>query len=115
MDLAHAYHSVSRTDRLLEYWDTAKAFATKHRKVLLIIALVVASFYWFQIRPIRVSNYCAVESSANARALLQSKAAVSTDPAKQAAYAQLAERNMYLRSDYESFFTKCLRRYGFGL
>ncbi len=77
-------------------------------------ALILASillFYWYEVRPIRVYRQCAIEASNDARALLKSKSAIAAgDKAEQ--YNSLIARNMYLRSDYESFLQKCLLFHG---
>lgn len=82
-------------------WMTNKWF-------LLVILLIAGSFYWFQVRPIYLSRGCAVQASADARMLLQTKAEVSKGTKNGAEYQQLIDKNLYLRSDYESFLTKCL-------
>ena len=84
--------------------------AKKHRKILLAALAVCFVFYWYEIRPIRIHRACAVQSAADARGLLRSKAQL--DPEQGAYYASLVEQNMYLRSDYESFYRKCVRYYG---
>ena len=96
-----------------------KAFASqglglvrKNKKVLVVVLAAAFLFYWYEIRPMRINSFCAAQSSASSRSLLRSKAAVTTDVANKAYYAGLAEKNMYLRSDYESYYKKCLRGYG---
>lgn len=69
-------------------------------------------FYWFQIRPITVYRGCAQDASNDARSLLQQKFTIAQDPAKKAAYKNLMDQNLYLRSDYTSFLNKCLLYYG---
>jgi hypothetical protein len=78
---------------------------------LLVFAVL---FYWFQIRPIYVYRQCAVDASIDARKLLASKAAITTDE-RAAQYQSLMDRNMYLRSDYESFLQKCLLFHGLAV
>jgi hypothetical protein len=82
-------------------------------RIYVVAALLIgaALFYWYEIRPIRVYRRCSVEASMDARALLQSKAAIATGD-NAAEYQSLIDRNMYLRSDYQSFLSKCLLYYG---
>jgi hypothetical protein len=96
-------------------WKTMKSFLYKNHKVLAILAVAVFLFYWYEIRPIQMNNSCSMEASYNARLLLQNKAAVTTDPARQQAYGSLVAKDMYLRSDFESFYKKCMRRHGVNL
>ena len=89
-----------------------KEYAKRNRKILSVVAVAVFLFYWFEMRPIQINHSCANQASSNARSLLQSKAQITTDASKKASYNALAEKGMYLRSDYESFYTKCLRSHG---
>ena len=81
------------------------------RKAVLMILLVFSAFYWYEIRPVRIFRSCATQASVDAKNLLQSKALIATDPARKKSYEDLAAKNMYLRSDHESFYKKCLRHY----
>jgi hypothetical protein len=78
--------------------------------VLLII--LGFSFYWFQLRPIRLYRQCTAESSADARKLLANKATIAQGTAIGNEYQNLLQKNMYLRTDFESFLRKCLLFYG---
>jgi hypothetical protein len=75
------------------------------------IAAFAVFFFWTEIRPVYLYRRCAVEASVDARTLLASKAAIATGD-KAAQYQSLIDRNMYLRSDYESFLQKCLLVHG---
>lgn len=91
----------------------AFARALRDHKWIVIIAILGASlFYWYEIRPIRLYRSCAFQASADARTLLASKADIARGTDKGAGYQSLIEKNMYLRSDYESFLSKCLLYYG---
>lgn len=81
--------------------------------IILIVAVGIFLFYWYEIRPITVYRSCARQSSADARTLLGSKAEIAQGTPRGESYKQLQEKNMYLRSDYESFLKKCLLNYGF--
>ncbi len=83
-----------------------------------LVALVLLGaglFYWYELRPIRLYRSCAAQASADARTLLQSKAEIAAGTDKGTAYAALMEKNMYLRTDYQSFLQKCLLHYGLPL
>ncbi len=87
--------------------------ALRARKWVIVTALVLGFlFYWFQLRPIYMYRACAQQASADARTLLRSKADLAKGSKNAKAYAQLVEKNMYLRTDYESFLRKCLLYYG---
>lgn len=101
-----------RTGALLQ---DAKEYVKKNRKVLTVIAIACFLFYWYELRPIQMNHTCAAQASVNARVLLQSKADVAQDAEKRQAYQSLLQQNLYLRSDYESFYKKCLREYGVNL
>ena len=82
-------------------------------KMVVAGALVVGFFfYWYEVRPIVLYRTCAVESSGDARALLASKAEIAKGTERGRSYEDLMAKNMYLRSDYESFLNKCLLFYG---
>lgn len=99
-------------------WDLSGMFSStlqnlnKNKKTVAIVLAAVFVFYWFQIRPIQINKACTLNAGANARALLASKAEVATDPARKASYEELIAKNMYLRTDYESYYTKCLHSHG---
>jgi hypothetical protein len=82
-----------------------------HRKVVLAVLFLFSAFYWYEVRPVRIHRSCSVQASVDAKNLLQSKALIATDPARKKSYEDLAAKNMYLRSDHESFYAKCLRHY----
>ena len=90
-------------------------FIRTNRKLLSVIAVAVFLFYWYEVRPITINHTCGNQASTDARALLVSKAKVATDPVRKQSYQQLIDQNMYLRSDYESYYTRCLRGYGINL
>lgn len=118
MDTTVTYRPFRRQFRGQRLVDTVKsvaAYARENRKVLAIVAAAAFLFYWYELRPIQMNNSCAAQAGANARALLQSKFEVAQDTQKREAYRDLVARNMYLRSDYESFYKKCLRGYGVNL
>ena len=91
-----------------------KSYLLQYKKGILIAIIAIALFNWYELRPIRVNRICAAQSSSDARALLQSKAKVATDAEKRTAYQNLVDQNLYLRTDYESFFKKCMRNQGFN-
>lgn len=88
------------------------AFVKHYKWALLLAALAVALFYWYELRPIIVYRGCAQQSSADARMLLKNKAEISAGTPQGMGYAKLIEKNLYLRSDYESFLMKCLMHHG---
>ena len=82
-------------------------------KILIVIVLAaLLLFYWKEVRPMYKYRACAAQSSTDAKALLQSKAVLARGTKSEKTYAQMAAKNMYLRSDYESFLKKCLLYYG---
>ena len=93
----------------------AKELAWKHKKLLSIVLVAFFVFYWYEIRPIQINNKCTQQASADARALLKSKAEVATDPERRVSYINLIDKDMYLRSDFESYYSRCLRGYGINL
>lgn len=83
----------------------------KNKWFILVVLLLAFSFYWFELRPISLSRACANQASLDARKLLQSKAEIAKGTPQGREYQSLIDRNLYLRSDYESFLTKCLLHY----
>jgi hypothetical protein len=79
---------------------------------ILIILAAVFLFYWYELRPVWAYRSCSRQASVDARALLRSKAEIAKGTSKGASYQKLIDKNMYLRSDYESFLQKCLIYYG---
>ena len=84
----------------------------KRKGIVACVVLLIALFYWYEIRPIIVYRSCNTIASTDARKLLRSKAEIARGTEQQKAYLGLIERNMYLRSDYESFLQKCLLHHG---
>lgn len=89
-----------------------KQYLYKTRYILGAVAALAFLFYWYELRPIQINNSCVAQAGANARTLLATKAAIATDPAQKASFQGMVDQNLYLRSDYESFYGKCLRSYG---
>ncbi len=87
-------------------------FLQRYKWAIALFAVAAFLFYWYEIRPIQVYRSCARQASLDARLLLKSKADIAKGTEKGAAYADLIQKNMYLRSDYESFLQKCLLYYG---
>jgi hypothetical protein len=94
---------------------SALRFLSKYKWFLTLAIVGIALFYWYEIRPIRVYRDCAGQASMDARNLLQSKAELAKGTENGVAYATLVRKNMYLRSDYESFLQKCLLYHGLPL
>jgi hypothetical protein len=105
------YPSPTSTSSLLPFLMHRTSHFERNRWLYAGLLVFAVLFYWFQIRPIYIYRNCAVEASIDARKLLASKAAITTD-VRAAQYQSLMERNMYLRSDYESFLRKCLLFHG---
>ena len=100
---------------VLEYASEIKDYIVKNRKLYTILAVLLFFFYWFQMRPIQINRDCAETASANAQKLLVSKVNLTTDADQRAAYQDMVSKNMYLRTDYESFYIKCLRNEGINV
>ena len=81
---------------------------------ILIFFIFCFLFYWYEIRPARIYSYCNKFAQEAAVEVLKDKAEFlfKKDPKKSKYYKQLAEKGMYLRSDYEYYFKMCLRRKG---
>jgi len=92
-----------------------KDYLLKNRKAYSIIAVILFAFYWFQLRPIQINRACAEQASGNAQQLLVNKVAITTDADQRAAYQEMVNKSMYLRTDYESFYVKCLRNEGINI
>lgn len=84
----------------------------KNKKVTLLVALGLFVFYWYEMRPVSINNECTAQAKYNARELLKSKAQVATDADRKQSYNDLIKKDMYLRSDYEAYYNKCLRSFG---
>src|SRR5437764_124717 len=85
--------------------------STRHMFVMFVaLVLVIGAFlfYWYEIRPVQIYRKCTVQASADAHALLKSKAQIAKGTAEGKQYDSLVAKNMYLRSDYASFLQKCL-------
>lgn len=91
------------------------AFLGAHKWKLLLLLIIGFLFYWYEVRPIMVYRRCAAESSLDARKLLKSKSDIAKGTANGEMYKRLLEKNMYLRSDYESFMKKCLNYNGLDM
>lgn len=80
--------------------------------VLIVLLVGAFLFYWFQLRPIYVYRGCVKQASSDARLLLASKVQLTGNTPLGQQYQQLLQKNMYLRTDYNSFLQKCLMNYG---
>jgi hypothetical protein len=83
--------------------------------VVLAVIILGCGFYWYQIRPVMISRSCSDQASFDARKLLLSKVELTSDRETKASYKALAEKNMYLRTDYNAFMLKCMLHYGFQI
>lgn len=92
--------------------EKTKQFLKDYKWAVLFAAVAVMLFYWYEMRPIFIYRNCAEQASADARALLASKADIAKGSPQGEAYERLKEKNLYLRSDYESFLMKCLMHHG---
>lgn len=90
-------------------------FIRTYKWAIILACLGLLLFYWYEVRPIIVYRTCATQSSADSRLLLASKTEIAKGTPQGESYRKLMEKNMYLRSDYESFLNKCLLHYGFHL
>jgi|GEM_PF-2733499 len=86
---------------------TLSTHLKRNKWFYLAIGAFIVLFFWFEVRPIMAYRGCARDASTDARLLLRNKAEIATGSKKQA-YQDLIEKNMYLRTDYESFLYKCL-------
>lgn len=84
----------------------------RNRGIILALLASIFLFYWFEVRPVKLYRACAAQASGDARTLLRSKAALAKGAKNAQTLEQMVEKNMYLRSDYESFLRKCLLYYG---
>lgn len=79
--------------------------------IWLVIGIFIAGgwFYWYQWRPSQIKSDC-VEIAANkARELLKTKVEIDS---LNSAYKRAAEKNLYLRADYDSNYKVCLQQHG---
>lgn len=95
--------------------NTCLQFIRAHKTATTIVVVLALGFYWYQLRPIVIARFCATQASMDARQLLKSKAEISKEKETRDSYLALAKKNMYLRSDYDSFLQKCLLHYGFQI
>ena len=84
-----------------------------HKFMTGVIVVLCFLFYWSQLRPIVIARQCARQASFDARQLITSKSQLAKDKETRDSYAALAAKNMYLRTDYDSFLQKCMLHYGF--
>ncbi len=92
-----------------------KDFVKRYRWSLLLVCVAGGLFYWYELRPTSIYRQCAVQASVDARTLIQSKADMAGDSSQGDALRKLIEKNLYLRTDYESFVLKCLLHYGYQI
>lgn len=111
---APVFHRIRRQSFSLQLTEI-KDYLVKNRKVYSILAVILFAFYWFQLRPIQINRACSEQASANAQQLLVNKVAITTDANQRAAYEEMVGKHMYLRTDYESFYIKCLRNEGINV
>jgi len=78
-------------------------------KVILIILLIVFGlFYWFQIRPSIIYSDCNRIAADKAEKLLKTKSEMEGGYK----YKEAAEKELFLKDDYDSYYEKCLREKG---
>ncbi|KAF0190430.1 MAG: hypothetical protein FD165_2711 [Gammaproteobacteria bacterium] len=88
-------------------------FAIKAHKIITTVAIAaVFLFYWNQIRPMLKYRACAAQASVDAHLLVARKAELAKGTKNEKAYQEMVDKRMYLRSDHQSFLSKCLLYYG---
>lgn len=88
------------------------SFIRHHKWAIILVLVALFLFYWYEMRPIMVYRNCATQASIDARMLLGNKAEMAKATPQGEAYNRLIEKNLYLRTDYESFLMKCLMYHG---
>jgi len=91
---------------------TIMRFIKMHKWAVSITLIALFLFYWYEVRPITTYRGCVTQASVDSRKLLDSKLSLAKEQNQIEFYTNLKEKNMYLRSDYESFLNKCLLYYG---
>jgi hypothetical protein len=89
-----------------------QSFFKRHKVATIVVVSLFLFYWWNAIRPANITNGCMAEAAVSAKVLLQNKAEVTADREKRAAYESMVSKGMYLRSDYESYYKKCLRTNG---
>lgn len=81
-------------------------FVSKNKLLLIILAVLALIFYWYEVRPSQIRQSCDISATESAQSLLKTKAELSS------AYKELVEKDLYLKDDYASIYSKCLSSKG---
>jgi hypothetical protein len=80
---------------------------------VLLVVVIAFSFYWYEMRPVGIRNHCAKTASEGAVDVLKSRLELdSTSYENKRFYKELIKEEMHLKPDYDSYFKKCLSKYG---
>lgn len=82
--------------------------AWKQKLILSVLLIVIGLFFWFQIRPAQIYSKCNRQAQEDAIEIAKNRAEDSDY------YKEMAEKGFYITRDYDSAYTKCLRRKGIG-
>jgi len=75
---------------------------------ILVILILGAAFYWFQLRPTQVRKNCYTEAKEKAISLLGKK--VADQPSQYSDMAKIG--NYFLKDDFQFLYQNCLKKYG---
>ncbi len=74
--------------------------------IIVILFIFGASFYWYEWRPSQIKKECYKEATEEAINLTKTKAEISNT------YKEFAEKNMFRKDDFESYYKGCLKKKG---
>lgn len=82
----------------------------KEYKYIIIIMLLILGlgFYWYELRPGQIKKECEGIATEDARKSLKTKVELGADEL----YKVAAEKDLFLKDDYKSYYEHCLSRNG---
>ena len=85
----------------------------KKKSIILLIVLVTVAggflFYWYELRPSYIKTNCVETAEAQAQNTIRQKAEMKGKGSK---LEDTANRGLYLKGDYDSYYEKCLNEKG---
>ncbi len=76
---------------------------------LIVLAVILVQFYWFQVRPSKIRSKCSSVATAIAEQMVKDEA---DRPGRQYEEEKMLATGQFYVRDYESAFEQCLDREG---
>ena len=84
------------------------SFVDQWKVILVLLLIGTGLFYWYQVRPSRIYSVCHEKAIERAQELLKIKIEIGAS----GLYKEAAEKELYIKDDYDYQYKQCLRERG---